>query len=206
MICILTKSLPFSALRKTWPDGGAKKPFFRFATVSIGGTDKAGKMSAFFISGTCALTVIADKEEIKEASTETEDLFRGVRKMKLLFAQKRMQVRTSNLLKWVSTRVSSQRFLEIPSGASSPKDPVIFWEKAWLTARNYWEQEVILMLQTTNNGLKSTTKFRCLSLGDKGSSLQTKIFPYVTACGEQFYTKSLGTFVRSSWKIQSLCE
>ena len=37
-------------------------------------------MSAFFLSGTRALTVIADKEEIKEASTETEDLFRGVRK------------------------------------------------------------------------------------------------------------------------------
>ena len=41
---------------------GAKKPFFLFTTVSIGGTDKAAKVGAIFLSGICALTVIADKE------------------------------------------------------------------------------------------------------------------------------------------------
>ena len=37
-------------------------------------------------------------------------------------------------------------------------------------------------------------------------SLQTKITPDATACGEQFYTNSLGTFERSSRKIQPPCE
>ena len=40
---------------------GAKKPFFHFNTVSIGGTDKAGKVVAVSLSGICALTVIAEK-------------------------------------------------------------------------------------------------------------------------------------------------
>ena len=57
---------------------GAKKPFFHFTTVSIGGTDTAGKMGAVSLSDICALTVIADKEKMKEASTEIEDLFKGV--------------------------------------------------------------------------------------------------------------------------------
>ena len=51
---------------------GAKKPFFHSTTVSIGGTDKAGKVGGVSFSGVCALTVIADKEEMKEASTEIE--------------------------------------------------------------------------------------------------------------------------------------
>ena len=54
---------------------GAKKPFFHFTTVSIGGTASIGAVS---LPGICALTVIADKEERKEASTEIEDLFEGV--------------------------------------------------------------------------------------------------------------------------------
>ena len=53
---------------------GAKKPIFHFTTVSIRGTDKAGKVVAVSVSGICALTVIAYKEEMKEASTEMEDL------------------------------------------------------------------------------------------------------------------------------------
>ena len=60
--------------------GGAKKPFFHFTTVSIGGTDKAGKVGAVSLSRICALIVIADKEELKKASPEeTEDLFEGVK-------------------------------------------------------------------------------------------------------------------------------
>ena len=54
---------------------GTKKPFFHFTTVSIVGTDKAGKVDAVSLSGICALNVIADKEEMKESSTEIEDLF-----------------------------------------------------------------------------------------------------------------------------------
>ena len=49
--------------------------FFHFTTVSIGGTDKAGKEGAFFLSGFCRLTVIADKEVMKEANIEIEDIF-----------------------------------------------------------------------------------------------------------------------------------
>ena len=49
---------------------GSKKPFFLFTTVSIGGTDKAGKVGAVSFSGICALTVMVDKEEMKETSTE----------------------------------------------------------------------------------------------------------------------------------------
>ena len=51
---------------------GAQKPFFNFTTVSKGGSDKAGKVGAVFISGICALTVIADKE-MKEASTKISE-------------------------------------------------------------------------------------------------------------------------------------
>ena len=50
------------SLTRRW----GQKGIFRFITVSIGGTDKAGKMSAIFLSANCALTVIADKEEIHE--------------------------------------------------------------------------------------------------------------------------------------------
>ena len=57
---------------------GTEKPFFHFTTVSIGETDKAGKVGAVSLSVICALTVIADKKELKEASTEIEDLFKGV--------------------------------------------------------------------------------------------------------------------------------
>ena len=57
---------------------GAKKQFLHFTTVSIGGTDKAGKVGVVSLSGICALTIIADKEEIKEATTEIEDIFEGV--------------------------------------------------------------------------------------------------------------------------------
>ena len=48
---------------------GAKKRFSHFSLVLIGGTDKAGKVGAVSLSGICALTVVADKEEMKEAST-----------------------------------------------------------------------------------------------------------------------------------------
>ena len=51
---------------------GAKKTFFYLTTVSIGETDKAGKVGGVSLAGICAVTVIADKEEMKEASTEIE--------------------------------------------------------------------------------------------------------------------------------------
>ena len=53
----------------------AKKPFsFSFHPC----LDKAGKVSALSLSEIYALTIIADEEEIKEASTEVEDIFEGV--------------------------------------------------------------------------------------------------------------------------------
>ena len=67
---------------------GAKKPFFHFITVSIGGTDKAGKVGAVSLSEVCALIVIADKEEMKEASTEIEDLFDGLWKNEIVVCPK----------------------------------------------------------------------------------------------------------------------
>ena len=42
---------------------GSEKPFFHFTIVSIGETDKAGKVGAVSFSGICALTVIADKQK-----------------------------------------------------------------------------------------------------------------------------------------------
>ena len=48
---------------------GVKKPFFHFTTVSIGETDEASKVGAVFLSRICAMTAIADKEEMKDAST-----------------------------------------------------------------------------------------------------------------------------------------
>ena len=68
----------------------AKKPFFHFTTVSLGGTGKAGKVGAVSLSGTCALTVTADKEEMKEASTEIEDLFEGVWKNEIVVRPKKI--------------------------------------------------------------------------------------------------------------------
>ena len=67
---------------------GAKKPFFHFTIVWIGGTDKAGKVGAVSLPGICALTVIADKEEMKEASTEIEDLFEGLWKNEVVVPSK----------------------------------------------------------------------------------------------------------------------
>ena len=67
---------------------GAKKPFFHFTTVLIGGTDKGGKVGAVSLSGICALIVIADKEELKKASPETEDFFEGVWKNEVVVRPK----------------------------------------------------------------------------------------------------------------------
>ena len=63
---------------------GVKKPFFHSTTVSTGKTSKAGKEGAVSLSGICALTVIADKDEIKEGSTETADLFEVVWKKEVV--------------------------------------------------------------------------------------------------------------------------
>ena len=64
MICILTKN------------------------VSIGGTDKTGKVGAVSLSGICALTVIVDKGEMKEATQKLKTSSKEYGKMKLLFASK----------------------------------------------------------------------------------------------------------------------
>ena len=66
MICILTKN------------------------VSIGGTDKTGKVGAVSLSGICALTVIADKGEMKEASTEIEDLLERACKNEVVVRPKKI--------------------------------------------------------------------------------------------------------------------
>ena len=67
----------------------AKKPIFLFTTVSIGGTDKAGKVGAVSLSGICALTVIADKEEMigRNFSISSKEY----EKMKLMFTPKKIQ-------------------------------------------------------------------------------------------------------------------
>ena len=67
---------------------GPKSHFFHFTTVSIGGTDKAGKVGAVSLSGICAPTAIADREEMKDASTEIEDLFEGVGKNEVVVCRK----------------------------------------------------------------------------------------------------------------------
>ena len=61
---------------------GAKKTFF------YGLTDKTSKLGVVSPSGICALTVIADKEEMKEASTETEDVSEGVWKNEVVVRPK----------------------------------------------------------------------------------------------------------------------
>ena len=60
-------------------------------------TDRAGKVAAVTFSGICALTSIADKEQMKGASTETEDLFEGVWKNKVLVCPKKIQLRALSL-------------------------------------------------------------------------------------------------------------
>ena len=54
-------------------------------------------MGAVSLSGKYALTVIADKEEMKEASTEIEDLFEGVWKNEVVVRPKKIQIRTLSL-------------------------------------------------------------------------------------------------------------
>ena len=76
---------------------GAKKQFFHFTTVSIGGIDKAGKVGAVSLSGICALTVIADKQRMKEASSKIEDLSEGVWKKEVVVPLKKIQIRTLSL-------------------------------------------------------------------------------------------------------------
>ena len=68
---------------------GAKKPFFKFTTVSTGGKDKTGKMGAVSLSGICALTVIPDKKEMKEANTEMKISLKEYGKWKMLVAPKK---------------------------------------------------------------------------------------------------------------------
>ena len=76
---------------------GSKTHFFHFTTVSTRVTDSAGKVAAVVFSGICALTFIADKEQMKRASTETEDLFEGVWKNKVLLRTKKIQLRALSL-------------------------------------------------------------------------------------------------------------
>ena len=118
---------------------GAKKPFFHFTTVSIGGTDKAGKVVAVSLSGICALTVIAEKYEVKEASTEIEDLFEVVRKKEVVVRPKENTDTSAKSVKVLQAIYPSlvSNFLERPSGASPLKMPVNFWERARMNARNY---------------------------------------------------------------------
>ena len=90
---------------------GAKKPFFHFTKVSIGGTDKAGKVGAVSFSGICALTVIADKEETKEVSTEIEDLFEGVWKNEVVVRPKEntdTYVKSVKVLQGINPRLVSK--------------------------------------------------------------------------------------------------
>ena len=43
---------------------GSKSHFFHFSTVYTGGINRTGKVGTVCLSGICALTVIADKEEM----------------------------------------------------------------------------------------------------------------------------------------------
>ena len=87
MICILTKIcdlvlwVKFDQTGREW----AKRHFcLHFTTVSIGGKDKAGKVGAVSLFGNSALTVIAHREEKKEASKEIEDNLKGVWKKEVV--------------------------------------------------------------------------------------------------------------------------
>ena len=95
MICILTKKFAFQRFEENLDRRGAKKPFFYFTTVSIGRTDKAGKVGAVSLSGICALFVSADKKEMKEANAKIGDLFEGVWKNEV--APKKMKIRMLSL-------------------------------------------------------------------------------------------------------------
>ena len=127
---------------------GAKKPFFHFSTVSIGGTDKAGKVGAVSLSGICALIVIADKEELKKASPETEDLFERVRKNEVVVRPKKI---TDTYVK--SVKVLQAIYLSLVSkvpgktlGCITTKDVSELLRKNLKECTKLPKQEVILTL------------------------------------------------------------
>ena len=104
---------------------GPKSHFFISPHVYTGGTNKAGKVGAVSFSGICALTVIADKEEMMKASTEMEDFFEGAWKKKL-FAPKK---NTDTYVKSVKNLQAIYLSLvsKVPGktvGASPPKMPM----------------------------------------------------------------------------------
>ena len=102
---------------------GPKSHFF-----TIGGTDKAVKVGAVSLSEIYALTVIADKEEMKGASTEIEDLFEGIWKNEVVVRPKEntdTYVKSVKVLQVIYPD-SSQKFLEKPSDASPLKMSVKF--------------------------------------------------------------------------------
>ena len=58
---------------------------------------QSGNVDAVSLSGICALTVVAYKEEMKEASTKMKISFKEYGKMKLLFAPKKIHILTLSL-------------------------------------------------------------------------------------------------------------
>ena len=68
--------------------GWSKSPFFVSPLSRQEEQINLAKVGANFLSGICALTAIADKEEKKVASTVIEDLFEGVWKNEVVVRPK----------------------------------------------------------------------------------------------------------------------
>ena len=94
-------------------------------------------MGAVSLSGICALIVIADKEELKEGSTEIEDLFERVWKNEVVVRPKE---NTDTYVKSVKglQAIYPSRVSKFPGktlGCITTKYASDFW--AWMNARNY---------------------------------------------------------------------
>ena len=145
---------------------GAKKPFFRFTAVSIGGTDKAGAVS---LSGICALTVIADKEEMKEASTEIEDLFEGVWNNEVVVRPKE---KTDTYIKFVKVLQAIYQSLvsKFPGetlGCITSKDASELLRKSLNECTQLLRAREDFNAIEYKKGLKFNIKFHSLSLENK---------------------------------------
>ena len=123
--------------------GGGKKPFYHFTTVSAGGTDRAGKIGCKLSFWNLSLTVIADKEEMKKASTVIEDLFEGVWKNEVVVRPKEN----------TDTYVKSVKVLQAIYPILVQKVPGK--TLGCITTKGASER------QSTKSGLKFTIKFRC---------------------------------------------
>ena len=138
---------------------GAKKPFFHFTLVLIGGADKVGKVGAVSLSGICALTVIAYKAEMKEASTEIEDLFEEVWKTEVVARHKE---NADTYVKSVKVLQAIYLVSKVPGktrGCITTKDPSEILRKSLNECTQLLRARCDFNAVSTKIGLKLTIKF-----------------------------------------------